>query len=635
MTTETKIVITAATAQAQAALRSFESSFKSMIGVVGGAVSVGAFSNLIKSSIDLQDELGSLSAKTGISAKGLAGLKFAADQNGASLDVVARAAKELAVNISASPEKFAKLGINAKDATGALAQMADLVSTMPDGMQKTALLAELMGKKVGPEMAEFLSIGGASMREYIAKGQDIYKVTDQSAASAKKFKDQMKELEARTSGFGIAVSNLLLPGLNDTAKAMNDLANEGHPVLALWRALAGMGKVPWDLLSPPENLKKELSADGMIKDLQVQIGQLERNKASGSSKLMQMIFGTPQEIDAQIAMYRQQIETIKKHAAELDKPAAAGKPKQVSKDIQNLLSGDKEGNGDLKGLQVLMALERDYQDELAKRAEVMQSPLLSASEKALAEDMRTISKRAQDARVDLEKLYVTGTLGADQYSQRLQQVAADEDKQKEVITALRAQQDQLNASWQYGAKTALTDYLDEVNNVAKQSAQLFANAFKGMEDALVSFVRTGKLDFKSLADSIINDMIRMSIRQSITGPLAGMMMRGLGGGIPGVSPSDAAGLQMSFDGGGYTGTGARSGGLDGKGGFMAILHPQETVVDHAKGQTLSGGGMAVTYAPVIQIDSRTDQSEVHRLVSNAVKQGNAELVDILTRNGRL
>ena len=39
----------------------------------------------------------------------------------------------------------------------------------------------------------------------------------------------------------------------------------------------------------------------------------------------------------------------------------------------------------------------------------------------------------------------------------------------------------------------------------------------------------------------------------------------------------------SYDGGGYTGNGPRSGGLDGKGGFMAMLHPNETVTDHTKG----------------------------------------------------
>jgi hypothetical protein len=44
----------------------------------------------------------------------------------------------------------------------------------------------------------------------------------------------------------------------------------------------------------------------------------------------------------------------------------------------------------------------------------------------------------------------------------------------------------------------------------------------------------------------------------------------------------------SFAGGGYTGNAPRSGGLDGQGGFMAMLHPRETVIDHAK---TSGGGV--------------------------------------------
>lgn len=39
----------------------------------------------------------------------------------------------------------------------------------------------------------------------------------------------------------------------------------------------------------------------------------------------------------------------------------------------------------------------------------------------------------------------------------------------------------------------------------------------------------------------------------------------------------------SFEGGGYTGNGARVGGLDGKGGRLAIMHPNEKVIDMEKG----------------------------------------------------
>ena len=57
----------------------------------------------------------------------------------------------------------------------------------------------------------------------------------------------------------------------------------------------------------------------------------------------------------------------------------------------------------------------------------------------------------------------------------------------------------------------------------------------------------------------------------------------------------------SFAGGGFTGMGARAGGIDGKGGFPAILHPNETVLDHTRGQ----GGSPVSV--VVNIDAKGAQ----------------------------
>jgi len=50
----------------------------------------------------------------------------------------------------------------------------------------------------------------------------------------------------------------------------------------------------------------------------------------------------------------------------------------------------------------------------------------------------------------------------------------------------------------------------------------------------------------------------------------------------------------SFAGGGYTGNAPRSGGLDGQGGFMAMLHPRETVIDHARTGGAGGGVPNIT-----------------------------------------
>ena len=56
----------------------------------------------------------------------------------------------------------------------------------------------------------------------------------------------------------------------------------------------------------------------------------------------------------------------------------------------------------------------------------------------------------------------------------------------------------------------------------------------------------------------------------------------------------------SFDGGGFTGNGPRSGGVDGKGGFPAILHPNETVVDHTRG----GGAGATVHLNIYANDTK-------------------------------
>jgi lambda family phage tail tape measure protein len=86
-------------------------------------------------------------------------------------------------------------------------------------------------------------------------------------------------------------------------------------------------------------------------------------------------------------------------------------------------------------------------------------------------------------------------------------------------------------AWETGVTKALNSYIESVTNAAAQAERLFTNAFKGMEDALVRFVQTGKLDFKSLANSIIADLIRIQIQNSIMKPLAqatsGMSLSGM------------------------------------------------------------------------------------------------------------
>lgn len=72
-----------------------------------------------------------------------------------------------------------------------------------------------------------------------------------------------------------------------------------------------------------------------------------------------------------------------------------------------------------------------------------------------------------------------------------------------------------------GLQAGLLKVKQEFTNVADVASNLVTNSFKSAEDALVQFVQTGKLDFKSLIDSMIADLIRLQIRQAITSQIAG------------------------------------------------------------------------------------------------------------------
>jgi lambda family phage tail tape measure protein len=91
--------------------------------------------------------------------------------------------------------------------------------------------------------------------------------------------------------------------------------------------------------------------------------------------------------------------------------------------------------------------------------------------------------------------------------------------------ALRSSQ-----AWTDGATRFLKDYVADSNDAATATERAFASAFSGAENALVGFISTGKLEFRSLADSILVDLARTTVRQTITAPLAGALRSAFAGG---------------------------------------------------------------------------------------------------------
>ncbi len=118
----------------------------------------------------------------------------------------------------------------------------------------------------------------------------------------------------------------------------------------------------------------------------------------------------------------------------------------------------------------------------------------------------------------------------------------------------RKQQD---ADYSVGLDRATATYIENSQNVAKLTENAYTSTFSSLEDALTTFVTTGKLNFKSLADSIIADFVRIEVKQQESKLLAAFSSNagGIGSSYSGGFMSLLGGIAGLFTGGGYSANG--------------------------------------------------------------------------------
>lgn len=150
------------------------------------------------------------------------------------------------------------------------------------------------------------------------------------------------------------------------------------------------------------------------------------------------------------------------------------------------------------------------------------------------------------------------------------------------------------------------DKLKEGRSLADDLGLSFSSAF---EDAIA-----GGKDFSQVLKGLEQDIIRIVARKLITEPVGNFITSTL--------------ATLSFAGGGYTGDGARSGGLDGQGGFMALVHPQETIIDH---RSASGSTSSAPAVSVVQNFTVGDVASIS-LVRDAVANSERRIAASLSRS---
>lgn len=243
-------IIISAVDQTQAA---FQSVTRGLSGVQSAAAALGVTVSgvgmiaLAKQAIDSADKLGDLRAVTNLTVEQLAGLSLAAQQSGTDLDGVAKSVSKLSENMGKDAEKFARVGITAKDPIEAFKQLADVFNAIEDPQARAAFGSAALGKS-WMEVAPLLKEGGDRIGEMVDKGTLLAGNIGQMQERSDAFNDSLAVLEATMRGKVSGTVNDLLPllqAMTDELIGASEIASSAdigfNPLTETLRALIVLG----------------------------------------------------------------------------------------------------------------------------------------------------------------------------------------------------------------------------------------------------------------------------------------------------------------------------------------------------------------------------------------------------------
>jgi len=104
-----------------------------------------------------------------------------------------------------------------------------------------------------------------------------------------------------------------------------------------------------------------------------------------------------------------------------------------------------------------------------------------------------------------------------------------------------------------GLKDGLTGYIEQIGTMRDALSNLGQQAFKGIEDALVSLVTTGTANFREFAVSILEETSRMIIQQLVLKQIMQAIGFGGGGGGGGAGFTQFNASGVGFDPAAFSG----------------------------------------------------------------------------------
>ena len=202
---------------------------------IAAAFSINALRNMINDFAELGDSFDKMSQRTGVSVEALSGLKFAAEQSGASIETVEmgirnmqRVLLDVQQGSSTAATTLQMLGLNIQQLQTLspeqqFIQMAQAISQVQDPSKQAALAMELFGRS-GTQLLPMLQQGEAGIEALIAEARRLGIVmSEEDAKAAADFTDAMNRLSSVFKGIATQVASVITPILTKLSNLFTSL----------------------------------------------------------------------------------------------------------------------------------------------------------------------------------------------------------------------------------------------------------------------------------------------------------------------------------------------------------------------------------------------------------------------------
>lgn len=523
----------------------------------------------LQNSIDYGDQLQALSEKTGINTQALSGYQSAAEQANLSIGGLEVGLRKFSQQLGdPNADKFkdtlTALGVSAIDPTTKkikessiiIDQLADKFEKMENGPKKAALAISLFGKS-GTDMIPFLNMGSEELRKYGLSFSESFtinsdKFNDNMTLIRNGFKQKLIDVLDEALPKLIALQELIINiNSGSNKKGMGDQLADGLVKLADYLHFAG--QLFTDLFD------KVSVVAGYIKDSFLFLAEVVvKTFSSISTAFMDAMTGNFNGLKVLTAeLSKSSDEYVKKSGAGI---LAITRQQERQKSIDNFSkAADDIVSG--KSISAVVAKKKSTtdsnppDDRTKKEDEAIKKFLITQNEQIQQQRDKLDAYKYSSAEIQKHTIALQLNSQVEKESIGWTQKSKEEFKSKaqEIIAqkqALVDSQEAQKASFSIGAQEAFKDYLEKIKDVAQQTKNLFTTAFNGIEDALVSFVRKGKLDFTDFANAVLDQMARIAVQQATLGILSTVGLSAVGSASSAGATGSYLGANTAFANGG-------------------------------------------------------------------------------------